>query len=445
MKILDLQIKLRHETVSLVYDPYTNLLYEKEMESHFKYFREPSNIYQKISPVLGTKYPNDKNEVIPYIGSQLNRFVMDITEECNLRCKYCIYGGDYSNRRSFTKNKMTEDTLLKSINFIYNLKKHLPIKPVTSISFYGGEPFMNFKIIKKGINAAKKIFPKDKVAFLITSNGSISRRKEYVDFIIENDIAIHVSLDGPEEEHNKFRVYTNGGGSFQEVMGFIKSLKSHHVTFQPMLHPNHDWIKINHFFTKLLDKNPNYHLNINFFKFTNYKNNDQKKLMEITLKKRMEIENMIIEKLERGFKLSSFEKVFAKELTKNYDFKFKPYWGKEYFINSCYPGADKLMVNSSGDIFVCERVETFFKLGDIDTGFDLGKFITFWDQLKDMAINYKCKECPFHFLCSPCYAQVERNGEKLEYGCKKELSEKSFKDLIEFSAKIKLLNGDIGD
>ena len=91
------------------------------------------------------------------------------------------------------------------------------------IGFYGGEPLLEFNLIKDTVNYAKEQAAKksiDKfydVKFRLTTNGYLLNKKEIDDFLLTNDIGIDVSLDGPKEEHDKFRVTANMEASWEVI------------------------------------------------------------------------------------------------------------------------------------------------------------------------------------------------------------------------------------
>ena len=93
------------------------------------------------------------------------QLMLGVTEICNMRCKYCIYGGHYENERVHSNKIMTIETVKNAINYFIKSSK----APQKAINFYGGEPFTNFKLIKEAVEMVKEKEPSMQI--LITTNG----------------------------------------------------------------------------------------------------------------------------------------------------------------------------------------------------------------------------------------------------------------------------------
>lgn len=123
------------------------------------------------------------------------------TSRCNLGCTYCFASPD---KISADKNKtdMTDETAKKIIEFILKSPSY-----ATSIEYQGGEAIANFdkiKLMTKHGRELNKIYDKD-LEFSIVSNLTLMT-DEIVEFLIDNDISICTSLDGPKYVHDKNRV-----------------------------------------------------------------------------------------------------------------------------------------------------------------------------------------------------------------------------------------------
>ena len=81
------------------------------------------------------------------LKNDMEQVTLQVTQNCNLRCEYCVYGGKYLNRKH-CNNKMSFETAKAAIDFgISNSKETRRL----SIGFYGGEPLLEFELIKKCI------------------------------------------------------------------------------------------------------------------------------------------------------------------------------------------------------------------------------------------------------------------------------------------------------
>lgn len=135
-----------------------------------------------------------------------------VASGCNLDCGYCYEGNNKNNRMlSIT----TADKILEYIKNNTEPKEHI------DIIFHGGEPLLNFEIIKYIVEKLKKF--REKLSFSLTTNGTIMNQ-EISNFLVQNfNHGISISIDGPPNVHNRNRIFLNGQGSFEVVMHNIKT------------------------------------------------------------------------------------------------------------------------------------------------------------------------------------------------------------------------------
>ena len=150
----------------------------------------------------------------------LKSLILTVTEDCNLRCKYCAYSGNYVYRREHSKKYMSFEVAKKAIDYYFSQVnqgiKYNPFKKVL-VTFYGGEPLLNFNLIKKCVSYINTNYDNIDLDYSITTNGTLLSEK-IIQWLLEHDFYLHISLDGPEEEHDRCRVYENGKGTFNDVM-----------------------------------------------------------------------------------------------------------------------------------------------------------------------------------------------------------------------------------
>ncbi|ATW28743.1 hypothetical protein DCMF_19085 [Candidatus Formimonas warabiya] len=137
-----------------------------------------------------------------------------VTQACNLRCVYCYEKKDGA--------KMEEKTAFQAVDWLLgqagNTKK-------IYISFFGGEPFLNFPLIKKvAAYAREKAGALDKVVgFNVTTNGTLLD-EEMISFLREYDVNVLVSMDGPREIQDRQRPFAGGRGSYDVILPRVKKL-----------------------------------------------------------------------------------------------------------------------------------------------------------------------------------------------------------------------------
>lgn len=138
------------------------------------------------------------NTVGEYMNGNLRQLILQVTQNCNLRCKYCVYSGSYVNR-THTKKRMSFEIAKQAVDFYF---AHNTNKDAGVISFYGGEPLLEMELIKKIVVYSEKLYEGKELRFNMTSNATLLT-DEIADFLYEHNFNLTISLDGPEEVHNQ--------------------------------------------------------------------------------------------------------------------------------------------------------------------------------------------------------------------------------------------------
>lgn len=138
---------------------------------------------------------------------------LDIAYDCNLKCRYCFGdGGDYGRKREL----MTEDKAKKCIDFWL---EHLsPHAKYVYITFFGGEPLLNYKVLKYATEYIESsLNGKDiTIIYSLTTNGTIYS-DEIADFLLEHNINPLISIDGIKKIQDRNRPFNSGKGSYSIV------------------------------------------------------------------------------------------------------------------------------------------------------------------------------------------------------------------------------------
>jgi uncharacterized protein len=170
----------------------------------------------------GLKPPAPKLPPMPFPQRTL---VLNVANDCNLGCSYCFASqGDYGT----PKRMMTEETARRSVDFLLsNSGAH---KSVT-IVFFGGEPLMNLKLIRRLVDYANEAGAKagKLVEFTMTTNATYLTR-EVIDFLSDNSVGVSVSIDGPKQYHDLRRTYKGGRGSYDFIRPRVLELLNRHKT-----------------------------------------------------------------------------------------------------------------------------------------------------------------------------------------------------------------------
>ncbi len=155
----------------------------------------------------------------PYIGDFTKRptvvkaLCLHIAHDCNLACKYCFAEeGEYHGRRalmSFEVGKKALDFLVANSGSRTNLE----------VDFFGGEPTLNFEVVKQLVAYGRSIEEANhkKFRFTLTTNG-VLLNDEIQDFANREMGNMVLSIDGRKEVHDRMRPFRNGSGSYDMII-----------------------------------------------------------------------------------------------------------------------------------------------------------------------------------------------------------------------------------
>ncbi len=304
--------------------------------------------------------------------------------KCNLNCLYC-----YDNSSISSKELIS----LSVCNKIFTEANKL-IKEGNTISFiwHGSEPLLTgIDNFQKIINYQKRILPNDKYHNCIQTNATLIN-KEWVDLIKDNEINLGLSIDGPQEIHDFYRIDKNGKGSFSSVFSNIKLLQKEKIRFGTIaviskkssqnVSAIYDFFKennINWKFNPLISNNKNFAISpLDFGQF-------MIDLFDLWYNDK-NIENTII----------TFEQFIENILSYK---RFEPcscnhsVSCQDYFIS----------ISSNGDIYPCNRFDYLeeYKLGNINTSTlkDIFKHRTKQALKNRSFLKSKCLQCDYFNIC----------------------------------------------
>lgn len=356
---------------------------------------------------------NEIKEQIYAVG--LTELILDVTTQCNLRCKYCIFGGNYEFSRTHSNNYMTVETAKKAIDWYYHYlfeaSSYNPYRtPV--VAFYGGEPLLNFDLIKFCVNYINDKYKNLDTYFTITTNGTLLS-DEVIDFLVEENIHPIVSLDGPKSEHDRNRVFPSGSGTFDTVYKNISKLYKKQK--EPVI-------------TILV-----YDIRTDLQKVADFIDNEDKIVcinsVPVKSYNTGYYEQFTLEE-KKSFLASEnkLKEYFFSEVLGNNDMMFS--FANRYFVDRCLPfinnrvdvnpvnqrpikvtGAcipgNKISVSVDGTFHMCEKISNQFPIGNINDGLNFG---TITQLVNDYIIATKsCVDCSFRNSCSNCEVILEND------------------------------------
>ena len=158
-------------------------------------------------------FENMAGELKKRTSGVVKALCLHIAHTCNLNCSYCFASqGNYQGERgvmSFEVGKRALDFLVENSGTRRNLE----------VDFFGGEPLMNFEVVKQLVEYARKI-EKDagkNFRFTLTTNGVLVD-DDVIEFANKEMSNVVLSLDGRKEVHDRFRVDYAGNGSWEKIV-----------------------------------------------------------------------------------------------------------------------------------------------------------------------------------------------------------------------------------
>ncbi len=371
-----------------------------------------------------------------------NQLTLELTTECNFRCKYCIYSEHYPETRTFSNNKMSWKTAKKAVDFYMNAflgKYQKNPNAFPTFGFYGGEPLLQFSTIRRTVEYIEKNFSfLPKIVYTITTNGFLLS-DEIVDFLVAHGFSIIVSLDGDKENHDRNRVIPNLGGTFDRVYENICKMRRRYPEYQKFglsvcydyktdLFRMRDFIKENDLFivklSQISGSNTDY--------YDQFTDEDEKRF-----RKQLDVLRQEFFESVRNGTLASDLFLFPLFGTEYAEFSFHSMIKEKRpsffpYTAACVPG-DKIYVTVDGKFHICERVPHDMPIGNVDDGLN-------YEAIKDLVELYNkkvcgsCAACSITKLCGLCFSNVRSNHtfKRVNGYCPamKKLCEKKMTDLV---------------
>ena len=329
-----------------------------------------------------------------YIGDFKNRqtvvkaLCLHVAHDCNLACRYCFAEeGEYHGRRaimSFEVGKKALDFLVASSGNRVNLE----------VDFFGGEPLMNWDVVKELVRYGReqeKLHNK-KFRFTLTTNG-VLLNDEVMEFCNREMSNVVLSVDGRKEVHDYMRPFRKGAGSYDLIMPkFIKFAESR----------NQENYYVRGTFT---------HHNLDFSKDVLHLADLGFKQISVEPVVAADTEEYAIRREDIPKILEEYD-ILAKEMIK----REKEGKGFNFFhfmidltggpcvykrLSGCGSGMEYLAVTPWGDFYPCHQFvgEEKFLMGNVDDGITHPEI---QDEFKNCNVYTKkdCRECFARFYCS---------------------------------------------
>lgn len=353
----------------------------------------------------------------------LKQIVFEVTDACNLRCKYCAYADlyeGYDKREnlflSFDKAKVLLDYLYEC----WSQNSSPGISEPLTVGFYGGEPLLHVPFIKEVINyIEQRPFPGKKVYYNMTTNAMLLDK--YMDFLVEKEFQLLISLDG-DREGQSYRVDANGINSFDRVIGNIELFRSKYpdyfnrfVNFNTVLHNRNS-----------VERSYRY-INDRFGKRTTISSLSNSGIRKDKLAEFNRIYRNYSESVKQATNCESLaEDLFIKNPETSFLLDYVHYQSgnvyrtySELFFNkenfsisptgTCIPFTKKMFVTVKGRILQCEKINHEFAVGRIgEKGVELD-LQQIAQQYNEYVFKYmkQCRDCAQNAKCVQCVFQID--------------------------------------
>ncbi len=314
---------------------------------------------------------------------------MHIAHTCNLNCSYCFASqGKYHGDRammSFEVGKQAFDFLITNSGTRRNLE----------VDFFGGEPLMNFDVVKELVAYARSIEKEHgkNFRFTLTTNGVLID-DDVIDFANKEMSNVVLSLDGRKEVHDRFRVDYNGKGSWEKIVPKFQKLvearegKNYYMrgTFT---HHNPDFLEdIKEMLSlgfKELSMEPVVCAEDDPSALT-------KEDLPVVMKQYEDLAELMLKKHKEGDGFTFYHYMI--------DLKGGPCIYKR--ISGCGSGTEYMAVTPWGDLYPCHQFvgEEKYKLGDV------------WKGVTNTEVQNEFAECNVYTReeCRNCWARLYCSG-----------------------------------
>ncbi|NLW41235.1 MAG: thioether cross-link-forming SCIFF peptide maturase [Tissierellia bacterium] len=363
--------------------------------------------------VLYSEETSTMNKIKYNEDNVVKALCLHVAHDCNLRCKYCFASqGDFKGDRSLMNLEVGKRALEFLVENSANRRN-------LEVDFFGGEPLMNFELVKELVYYGRELENKSNkhFRFTITTNGLLLD-DEKIDFINEHMDNVVMSLDGRKEINDNMRKTVSGQGSYDVILPKFKAL-----------------------IEKRGDKD--YYIRGTF---TSYNLDFSKDALDFYEKgfKKISIEPVVTEPDEEYAlreehietilaEYESFSKDYIEIKKKDKDFLFfhfmidldqGPCIAKR--VTGCGAGAEYMAVTPEGDLYPCHQFvgDENFKIGNVFSGIEKDELR---EEFKEANVLNKdeCRSCWARYYCSGgCHANAYNTNRDImkpyKIGCEME-------------------------
>lgn len=190
-----------------LFDQFTNTYSKEEIDETYK---EIVALHKKDQLLSSDDYEKFAKMMVP---SPVKAMCLHIAHDCNLRCKYCFAdSGEYMGHRELMSSEVGKAAIDYLIKYSYGRHN-------LEVDFFGGEPLMNFGVVKEVVKYARSLEKEHNklFRFTITTNG-VLLDDDKIDFINREMSNVVLSIDGRKEVNDRIRPRVDGSGSYDRII-----------------------------------------------------------------------------------------------------------------------------------------------------------------------------------------------------------------------------------
>ena len=409
----------RNRVIRVSNDTYRELLKNENKETDYK--------SEEIARLRSLGYLSDKRPekiehpstqfVEDILNNNLQKLCLQVTQNCNFRCKYCVYSGDYENRGHSNK-VMSWETAKRSIDFMIEHSKN---SESMNVGFYGGEPLLHFDLIKKCMEYLEERVQGKELTYNMTTNASLLS-ETIVEEILKRTFKLTISIDGPKEIQDRNRVLAGGKGTYDIVYNNIKTLCEKYsglksiINYSMVFDQRYEFSKIEDFVANedtLFDGTQIMGNLVN----DNYKKGKTKwsdQFAEEWEYSKFKYMLFLLGRLSAKYnsKIMRHSYMGLIDIIKNTRKEFPDLKETDHPSGQCVPGDVRLFISVDGDFLPCEKVSetsNVMNIGNINAGFDFDKIRYILNVGK--ITEEECKNCFVFRNCEVCASMCD-SGDK---------------------------------
>jgi uncharacterized protein len=347
----------------------------------------------------------------------LAHLTLTLTEDCNLRCKYCPHTNAQPWTRPHGNRSMSAATAIKATRFFLErcAKTERPC-----ISLYGGEPLLAKPIIRTILGEIRRHPRGPRIRTTVDTNGTLID-DEFATLVAAERLHLQISLDGPPHIHDNYRLDKDGGPTYLRVLSGVRRVLEadrsavERISFVATVGPPYDFLGIANFFDEFplfkelgIQSKPRVRMNLPIKDSDSlwrpFESGDAMDL-QLGYARARKAYVSAHAKNQRKSLPPALREYFDGGLIRFHHRSRSPLAGEFSPTAACRPGIRKLHVRYDGQFQPCERVGESLIIGDADQGFDLPAIERAYAELFD-AVRARCQSCWALRLCTLCFTSM---------------------------------------